>query len=208
MMTRAWLGNVLVTAAMGLGFVAAGTQDALAQAKVGAASPDFALTDLNGKKVSLSEYKGKTVVLEWFNPECPFVVQAHGKGALKGLADEWTRKGVVWLAINSGAAGKQGTGKDLNLAKAKEYGMAHPILLDEDGKVGKAYGARTTPHVFVVDAKGNLAYAGGLDNAPLGEPEGGKRVPHLENALKELTAGKPVTASETKPYGCSVKYGS
>ncbi|MEW5850407.1 MAG: thioredoxin family protein [Myxococcota bacterium] len=178
-----------------------------AKAEVGQPAPDFTLTDLQGKSVTLSQFKGKRVVLEWFNPECPFVVYAHTKGPLKELGKKYTAQGVVWLAINSGAPGKQGAGKDKNVAKAKEYGMDYPVLLDESGTVGQSYGARTTPHMYVIDEKGVLVYRGGLDNAPLGEPEGGKLVSHVENALGDLAAGRRVATPDTKPYGCSVKYG-
>lgn len=181
-------------------------------AQVGQPAPDFTLKDLDGKEVSLASFKGKTVVLEWFNPGCPFVKNSHAKASLKETAKKATAKGdVVWLAINSGAPGKQGTGVDTNRTAAKEWGMEHPVLLDEEGKVGKAYGATNTPHMFVVDPKGTLVYAGAIDNSPDGEgesPEGGTLVNYVEQALSELAAGKPISVPSTKAYGCSVKYGS
>lgn len=145
-----------------------------ATAEIGQPAPDFELKDLEGNPVKLADYKGKTVVLEWFNPGCPFVKYAHGEGPLKSMAkDSMAKNGeLVWLAINSGAPGKQGTGLDTNKAAASEWAMEHPVLLDEDGKVGRAYGAKTTPHVFVVDKEGKLAYRGGVDDAPLGERRG------------------------------------
>lgn len=180
---------------------------------VGAAAPDFTLKDLDGKDVSLASFKGKTVVLEWFNPGCPFVKSSHSKGSLKGFAEKATKDGVVWLAINSGAPGKQGHGVDANKDGAKTFGLAHPILLDEAGTVGKAYGATNTPQMVIVDAKGVVVYKGAIDNSPDGEgespqPDGAKLVNYVEQALGEIGAGKPVSTPETKAYGCSVKYGS
>lgn len=183
-----------------------------AGAAVGQPAPDFTLKDLDGKEVSLASLKGKTVVLEWFNPGCPFVKNSHGKGSLKGFAPKATAKGdVVWLSINSGAPGKQGAGVDANRQGAKDLGVANPILLDEEGKVGRAYGATNTPHMFVIDPEGTLVYAGAVDNSPDGEgesPEGGTLVNHVAQALEDLAAGKPVRVPTTKAYGCSVKYGS
>jgi peroxiredoxin len=176
------------------------------KAKVGEPAPTFSLPGLDGKLVDLKSYQGKTVVLEWFNPDCPFVKYAYGDGPLKTMAKEQVAKGVVWLSINSGAKGKQGHGVERNKKAKEEYQMASTILLDEEGIVGKAYGARTTPHMYIVDKNGVLAYAGALDNAPVGEPKEGALVKHLEVALDEAMAGKPVALAETSPYGCSVKY--
>lgn len=185
---------------------------ALAQdATLGAPAPDFTLTDLDGKKVKLSDYQGKTVVLEWFNPGCPFVVRSHTRGSLIDTAKKAQEKGVVWLAINSGAPGKQGTGVDTNRKAAGEWKMSHPVLLDESGKVGKAYGATNTPHMYVIDSKGTLVYRGAIDNSPDGEgqsPKDGKLVNYVTSALEDVAAGRAVKTSDTKAYGCGVKYGS
>jgi peroxiredoxin len=144
-----------------------------ATAKVGEPAPAFSLPNLDGQTVSLADFAGKTVVLEWFNPDCPFVVYAHGnEGPLATLAAEQTKGGVVWLAINSGAPGNQGAGAERNRKAAEEWKLEHPILLDEDGKVGHAYGATTTPHMFVIDGTGKLVFAGGVDNAPRGRVGG------------------------------------
>jgi peroxiredoxin len=186
-------------------------QGAPPAAEIGKPAPDFDLTDLDGKHVKLSDFKGKTVVLEWFNPGCPFVKASHTKGSLRDTAKRATEKGVVWLAINSGAPGKQGYGVQANKDGAAAFNLTHPILLDETGAVGKQYGATNTPHVFIVDAKGQLAYAGAADNSPDGEgesPEGGKLVNYVDQALGELAAGKPVSVPKSKAYGCSVKYAS
>ena len=182
---------------------------AMAAATVGKPAPEFSLADLDGKPVKLADFKGKVVVLEWWNPECPFVKAAHGRGSLVGLAKRHTDKGVVWLAINSGAPGKQGAGADKSREGAKAFGMSHPVLLDSDGTVGKAYGATNTPHLFVIGKDGALQYRGAIDNSPDGEgasPQGGKLVNHVAQAIDALAAGAAVPVRETKAYGCSVKY--
>ena len=183
--------------------------DALA-AEVGKPAPDFVLKDLDGKDVRLSSFKGKTVVLEWFNPGCPFVDKSHTKGSLKDTAKRYTKTGIVWLAVNSGGEGKQGFGADANRQGAKKYGMDHPILLDSSGAVGKKYGATNTPHIFVIDDKGMLVYRGAVDNSPDGEGESapdGKLVSYVDESLAAIAAGKAPKTTETKAYGCSVKYG-
>ncbi len=176
-------------------------------AEVGQPAPDFTLSDLSGAEHSLSDLEGKTVVLEWFNPGCPFVQHAHGRGgALQGLASRATAAAdVVWLAINSGAKGKQGHGSKANTSAKAEWAMSHPILIDEDGTVGRRYGAVTTPHMYVVDAEGVLVYQGAIDNKPLGKGDGAK-INYVERALADLAADRVVATPATKPYGCSVKY--
>jgi peroxiredoxin len=180
-------------------------------AEVGKPAPDFTLADLDGKSVHLADFRGKVVVLEWFNPGCPFVNNAHTKGSLKGFGDAKAKEGVVWLAVNSGAPGKQGHGVQANTEGKQKFGLTHPILLDESGQVGRAYGAERTPHLFVIDDKGTLVYKGAIDNSPDGEgesPTDGKLVNYVEKALGDLKAGRPVETPATKAYGCSVKYGS
>jgi hypothetical protein len=144
--------------------------------------------------------------LEWFNPGCPFVRYSHGEGPLKDMARKQAANGVVWLAINSGAAGKQGAGDDVNRQARQEWSMEYPILIDADGKVGKAYEAKATPHMYVIDPNGSLVYRGALDNAPLGKVPSEGQVNYVQNALASVAAGKPVEVAETKAYGCSVKY--
>jgi peroxiredoxin len=172
----------------------------------GPSAPDFTLGDLDGNQVSLSSFRGKTVVLEWFNPGCPFVKYAHGTGPLKDMAKTQMAQGVVWLAINSGAAGKQGHGVDTNKKATAEWAIASPVLIDETGSVGKSYGATTTPHMFVIDRSGAIAYKGALDNAPLGKAPAEGYVNYVEAALTDMEAGRPVKLAETQSYGCSVKY--
>lgn len=188
---------------------AAAAPSAEGPARVGAPAPDFTLTDLDGKSVSLSEFRGKTVVLEWFNPGCPFVRNSHTVGSLKGLAEKHAPEGVVWLAINSGGAGKQGAGIEANREGVKQFGMQHPVLIDEAGKVGQLYGAERTPHMYVVNPEGVLVYKGAIDNSPDGEgqsPVGGKLVNYVDGAIGAIRSGAKVSPEETKAYGCSVKY--
>jgi peroxiredoxin len=188
---------------------AAPVAEGTANAEVGKPAPDFTLKDLDGKETKLSAYKGKVVVLEWFNPGCPFVKKSHTKGSLVTTAKKHTKNGVVWLAVNSGAAGKQGAGAEANREGAKTFNLDHPILLDDSGAVGKLYGATNTPHMFVIDDKGTLVYKGAIDNSPDGEgesPTGGKLVSYVDEAIASIGAGKPVATAETKAYGCGVKY--
>jgi peroxiredoxin len=177
---------------------------------IGKPAPDFTLPDTDGHRIHLANYRGKTVVLEWFNPGCPFVNKSHTKGSLKDAAKRHEAHGVVWLGINSGAPGKQGAGVEATLAGKTKFNLDHPILLDESGSVGHAYGATNTPHMFVIDPTGTLVYRGAIDNSPDGEGEsatGGKLVGYVDDALADLAAGRPVGTPSTKPYGCSVKYG-
>ena len=179
----------------------------MSAAAVGQPAPDFVLPDPDGALTRLSDHRGKVVVLEWFNPDCPFVVYAHNKGPLQTLPKKWSEQGVVWLPVNSNAAGKQGHGADRNRKAKGEYGLPQPVLLDESGAVGKAYGAKTTPQIYVINPEGVLVYNGGLDNAPLGEAPGGTVQPFADQAIAKVVAGETPAAGRTKPYGCSVKYG-
>lgn len=178
------------------------------KAKVGEIAPTFSLTDTDGNNVDLATVgKDKVVVLEWFNPGCPFVVKHHEKNnTFASLNADYASKGVVFLAINSGAKGKEGNGVEANKTAKKDWKIAYPILLDESGVVGRTYGAKTTPHVFIIGKDGKLAYNGAIDNNTDATKAGDKNYARL--ALDEILAGKPVTTAETKPYGCSVKYGN
>ncbi len=182
---------------------------ASAAAVVGQPAPAFTATDSNGKTVSLADYKGKTVVLEWTNSECPFVKKYYSGGDMQKLQAEARAQGVVWLSVNSGAEGKQGnlTAAEAN-AKMKQQGFkSTAYLLDGNGAVGQAYGAKTTPHMFVIDPKGTLVYAGGIDNIPSADPNDiDKAQPLVKLALADVAAGKAVATPTSKPYGCSVKY--
>lgn len=188
---------------------AVATQSAKAdhhQAELGKKAPEIELSDLEGKTVKLSSFKGKPVVLEWFNPECPFVKYAHNKGPLKDMAKRFEKQGVVWLAINSSAPKKQGHGVEKNKKAAKKFGMTHPILLDESGKVGKTYGAKSTPQLFVLDKGHDIVFMGALDNAPLGATEEKRYENYVENVLKKILKAESVKPQKKDSYGCSVKY--
>jgi peroxiredoxin len=175
------------------------------KAKVGEAAPNFKLSCTDGKEVTLESLKGKIVVLEWFNPDCPFVVKHHKThSTFKDLAAKYKGKEVVMVAINSSAEGKQGSGKERNAKAKTDFKVEYPILLDTDGKVGRMYGARTTPHMYVIDAKGVLAYAGAIDDDNSVDTAG--KTNYVANAVDALLKGESVAKSETKPYGCSVKY--
>jgi len=170
--------------------------DHAAAAKVGQAAPSFTLTGCDGKTYELSNYKDKIVVLEWFNKDCPVCRQYMPE--MKNLAEKYAKKGVVWLAIDSTSVR---TAKE-NAEVAKEKKIPYPILSDFDGKVGHLYGATSTPNMFVIN-KGTLAYAGAIDDSK-GRGEAKKN--YVSSALDSILAGKPVATTETKAFGCSVKY--
>ena len=183
---------------------------ALAKVSIGQPAPDFTLTDSNGKTRSLSQFKGKVVVLEWNNPQCPFVGKHYGGGNMQKQQADATAAGGVWLTINSSATGKQGdiTGAEANAYIAKVGAKQTAYLLDPSGQVGRLYGARTTPHMYVIDQAGVLRYMGGIDSiASTDQDDLAKATQYIPQVLAELAAGKPVSATTSEPYGCSVKYG-
>lgn len=169
-----------------------------AVAKVGAPAPLFSLQDQTGKSVNLADFKDKIVVLEWFNEDCPICARHYQAGSMQALANEMTGKGVVWLAVNS----TKNKDNASNQKIAGEWKMNFPILNDATGEVGHLYGAKTTPHMYVIN-NGVLAYAGAIDDDPQGK---GAKVNYVKKAVEEIMAGQSVTTPETKPYGCSVKY--
>ena len=179
------------------------------KAKIDEPAPDFTLMDSNGKEHSLSDFKGKYVVLEWVNFGCPFVKKHYNSENMQNLQKKYTGKDVVWLSICSSAEGKQGyfEGDELN-GKLKDKGASMTAyLVDESGEVGHMYNAKTTPHMYIVNPEGVLVYAGGIDDKPstdVDDIEGA--VNYVSNALDALMAGKTVKHKVTKPYGCSVKY--
>ena len=175
----------------------------------GAAAPDISVTDSKGKTHAISQYKGKTVVLEWFNPGCPFVVKHYGSGNMQKLQEDFTGKGVVWLTIDSSAPGKEGhLTPEQATAKMTEWKMKPTaLLLDADGKAGQAYGAKNTPHMFVISPEGKVVYQGAIDSKPSAKPEDiASSTNYVKVALDESMAGKSVSTASTKPYGCTVKY--
>lgn len=176
---------------------------AAAKAVVGEAAPDFTLQDLDGRTHKLADYRGKVVVLEWFSPACPYCVYAYSKeGPLHEQPERLAKDGVVWLSVNSQNAKHPGANVEKNKAFVAEYGLEAPILMDPTGVVGRAYGAKTTPHCFVIDPKGVLVYAGGLDNAPNGNTkDGAAMVNYVDAAVADVRAGRAVTTSSSKAYG-------
>ncbi len=184
---------------------------AFANVEIGKPAPDFNATDAQGKTQTLSQYQGKTVVLEWNNPGCPFVQKHYSSGNIPGQQSAAVADGVVWLTINSGAAGKQGhlDAKGAQDFLAQFHAAPTAYLFDGDGKIGHAYGAKTTPHLYVIDGSGTLRYMGGIDSIPSADKEDlAKATQYVPQALAELKAGKPVSVPTSEPYGCSVKYGS
>lgn len=182
-----------------------------APATVGQSAPAFTATDTAGRSVSLADFKGKTVVLEWVNPGCPYVRKHYGSGNMPATQKDAVAGGVVWLSINSTAKDAGDYQPPAELAKWMQSQQAAPsaTLMDESGRIGQAYGARTTPHMYVIDAKGVLAYAGAIDSKPTANPAD---IPgatnYVKQALAELRAGKAVSQPVTRAYGCSVKYAS
>ncbi|MCP4257681.1 MAG: redoxin domain-containing protein [Planctomycetes bacterium] len=168
----------------------------------GKRAPDFELNSFDGKTVKLSDYRGKIVVLEWFNMECPFSrYHYQTKNTMAQLAEKYKNKNVVWLAVNS----TNHTTPAANKTFTQKHKLAFPILDDRSGKVGRAYGAKTTPHIFIINARGRIVYDGAIDDSPMGKKKEGV-VNYVDNVLAELTTGKAVSTTSTKPYGCSVKY--
>ena len=198
--------TVLIAAA-----VAALAAPAAAAPAINQPAPTFQAVDMNGKARSLAEFKGKTVVLEWTNNGCPYVQKHYNSGHMQGLQKEATKEGVVWLTIISSAPYTQGylTEPQARAWKAKAGAASTDVLLDPDGKVGKAYGARTTQHMYVIDGTGKLVYMGGIDDKPSPDPATLKTANnYVVAALADVKAGRPVATAVTRPYGCSVKYGS
>ncbi|MGH8445507.1 MAG: redoxin domain-containing protein [Solimonas sp.] len=181
---------------------------AFAAARVGTPAPDFSATDSRGQAVKLSDYRGKFVVLEWTNDGCPFV-QKHYQGNMQSLQKDAAAQGAVWLSIVSSAPGKQGAvnGAESDALTKTRGAAPTAVLLDPSGAVGHLYDAKTTPHMFIVDPKGTLVYAGGIDSiASTDAADIAKAKPYVKTALAETMAGKPVSEAVTKPYGCSIKY--
>jgi peroxiredoxin len=184
---------------------------ALAAATVGQPAPTFTATDTSGKTVSLADFKGKHVVLEWVNPGCPYVVKHYSSANMQGTQKDATAKGVVWLSINSTATEHGDYKAPAAMAQwmQGQKAAATATLMDADGKVGRAYGARTTPHMYIVDPKGTLVYAGAIDSKPSSSPaDVATATNHVKVALSEALAGKAISQPVTRPYGCSIKYSS
>jgi len=178
--------------------------DAAASATVGDPAPGFTLQDLDGQAHSLSDYRGKVVVLEWINPKCPFSARHAREKTMINLAHKYD---VVWLAVNSTSPQSQDAmSAAAHRAYDQEHGIDYPVLVDPTGEVGKSYGAKTTPHMFVIDESGTLIYDGAIDDDPLARDRPDQRTNYVALALEAHAAGKPVDPATTKPYGCTVKY--
>ena len=196
--------KLLVAASLALAATAA-----LASATVGQPAPAFTAVDTAGKSVSLADFKGRHVVLEWVNPGCPFVQKHYDAGNMQATQKDATGRGAVWLAVNSTAVTASDYRKPADMAAwmRQHNAGATATLMDADGKVGRAYGARTTPHMYVVDPKGVLVYAGAIDSkATARASDIATATNHVRAALDETLAGKPVSVASTRPYGCSIKY--
>ena len=184
---------------------------ALAAPAVGQNAPDFSLTDTAGKTVRLSDFKGKHVVLEWVNPGCPYVRKHYDSANMQQTQKDVTGKGVVWLAINSTESSHYDylAPSKLALWMTQQKAATTATLLDQEGSVGQAYGARTTPHMYIVNPQGKLIYAGGIDSIPSSRAEDIKTaVNYVKQAVGQALAGQPLTHATTRPYGCSIKYKS
>jgi peroxiredoxin len=182
---------------------------ASADATPGRPAPAFALRDVSGRTVSLADFRGRTVVLEWTNPGCPFVRKHYVSGNLPALQSKYTAAGVVWLAVNSTHTEHTDYLAPAALAKTlADWGAApSAVLMDPDGQAGRAYGARTTPQMWVIDPQGTIRFAGGIDDRRTANPEDAKAARnHVAAALEDLAAGRPVATASAPPYGCSVKY--
>lgn len=216
-MTSSWLSfsrrrhawQLGLWAAIALPAVFAGA--AHAAAALGQPAPGFTTTDTSGKRVSLADFRGKTVVLEWVNPGCPYVRKHYGAANMQATQKGAVDGGVVWLAVNSTARDATDYLSPDRMAAWMKDQKAHATatLMDPDGTLGRAYGARTTPHLYIIDAKGALAYAGAIDNRPTSRAADiAGATNHVNQALADLRAGKPVSVASTQPYGCTVKYSS
>jgi hypothetical protein len=208
---RTFIARTLAVATLVMGLAGASGSGVAAGAapQIGRAAPDFAATDSKGNALNLSEYRGKTVVLEWTNADCPYTRKHYTSGNMQGLQLLARKEGVVWLSIISSAPGKQGyvDGPGADALTRSRGAAPTAVLLDPAGKLGRLYAAKTTPHMFVIDKNGALQYMGGIDSIATADPGD---IPHAEPYLKEamlaVAQGAPVAHAVTRPYGCSVKY--
>lgn len=209
MLTVTAMLTLALFVAVGCGADAAQPPSQYPPPAVGKAAPEFTAVDTYGKTHSLSQYRGKWVVLEWLNHQCPYVRKHYDNNVMQALQKKYADKGVVWLSVVSSAPGNQGHfPNDKANALTKEKGAApHAVLVDESGTVGRKYDARTTPHMFVINPQGTLLYMGAIDDKPTARAADlqGAR-PHVDIALQEAMAGKPVSVPASQPYGCNVKY--
>jgi peroxiredoxin len=201
------IGKLLLACAFFVATIGLG----VAETQIGKAAPNFTLTDTNGKKFSLADFKGKYVVLEWYNPDCPFVGKHYKSRNMQDLQKEFTSKGVVWITIDSSAPGEEGNypPQELNQIGVRDGASRTALLLDPEGKVGRLYEAKTTPDMYIINPAGILVYQGAIDDKRSTDPADVKTATnYVKLALQQAMTGKPVTPAATRPYGCSVKYGS
>src|SRR3954453_14894898 len=197
------------TILIGLSSLIAASLFAADSPPVGSSAPDFSLNDAKGKSHSLGEYKGKYVVLEWFNPECPFVKKHYGSGNMQKLQQEYTSKGVVWLTIDSNPPGLEGTlpPEQAEQKRSEWKTKQSALLLDPEGKVGQLYGAKNTPDMVIINPEGKIVYEGAIDSKATPNPADiSSSTNYVKVALDETMSGKSVTTPQSRPYGCSVKY--
>ena len=206
----AMLRTTLMTAALA-GGLAVGAVPALAAPTVGQPAPAFVAVDSKGQQHKLADYQGKVVVLEWTNHECPYVKKHYGSSNMQNLQKQARQAGIVWLSVISSAPGEQGhvAGAKADELTASRQAAPTAVLLDAQGVIGKAYDARTTPHMYVIDAKGILRYAGGIDSIATAKPADIEKAdPYFKTALESVLKGENVAQATTRPYGCAVKYKS
>jgi len=206
----AGLAGTAMTLSLGLTCLP-GSANPAAQARIGAPAPAFTLTDSNGKAVSLADYKGKTVVLEWSNHDCPYVRKHYGGNNMQTLQQKWTGQGVVWLTLISSPPGEQGhvTPAQANKLTVDRAAAPTAVLFDGKGDTARAYGASVTPHMYVISGAGTLVYMGGIDDKPSSRQEDLKTAKNfVDAALGEVTQGKPVSVTTSRPYGCTIKLSS
>ncbi|MFV3073320.1 thioredoxin family protein [Niveispirillum fermenti] len=202
-------GALAAGGALMAGPLRAGTAWAATGPAIGQPAPAFTVTNVDGASVNLADYKGKLVVLEWTNHGCPFVRKHYDSGNMQALQKEATDQDIVWLAVISSAPGEQGhlSPADAKARMQEERWAASTILLDPEGTMGRAYDAKTTPHMYIIGTDGTLLYNGAIDDKPTAKQEDIKGARnHVREALAEIRAGKPVSMASTKPYGCNVKY--
>lgn len=202
-------GPVRLIAWLGLAVIVLTPMLAAAAVSVGEPAPDFTGVDSQGQSHRLSDFRGKTVVLEWTNHDCPFVVKHYSTGNMQALQREATADGIVWLSIISSAPGKQGhvSAEEANQLTQSRNAAPSAVILDPSGDIGRMYGAKTTPHMYIIDPDGMLVYMGGIDDRPTStrsDVEGANN--YVRAALRQLASGEAVTDPSTRPYGCSVKY--
>ncbi len=199
--------TLLIAAVAALGAASA----VQAAPQINAPAPDFQAMDADGHPRALKDFAGKTVVLEWISSDCPYTAKHYDSGTMQRLQRAARKQGVVWLTLSSAAAGRADyfTPQVAKAWEAKVHGAPTAVLLDGDGKIGRAYGAKVTPHMFIIDGAGQLVYMGGIDDRPYADPSSLKGAkPYVALALADLKAGRPVATPVTAPYGCSIRYGS